>query len=281
MNEKNGLKSIGSIGGSYSWSELYYDLINKKFVADNYHTGSVDDAATFYDGREDITEEEIIQKSFPDFCVISEVLKYSNKDLKNDVQKLYSKKKIYAKEQNKSNYSIVREKLMEQSLVGTEDVDRYVCFYVVDDFVSKYSVITGEFYIYYEAEKLWKQDDDVLFKIISAEKINSFNSYSWAKHNGVIREQASTKNISSENDRQNISALNRKKKSKAIKVGVMLLVISFILILLMMIAALLFEKIGISMSEKYLWPFLFIIELLPITGIGMIIYGFICKKRSK
>lgn len=278
MKDTNGLESIGSIGCSYSWTELYYDVANEKFVADNYHTGSVDDAATFYDGRENIAEEEIIHRSFPDFCIISKVLKYTEKDLKNAVQELYSKKKIRAKEQNSKHYSTTRENLIGQPLVGTEDADRYVDFYVFDDIVCKYSEITGEIYIYCETEKLWKQDDDVLLKIISAEKIKSFNGYSWAKHNGVIRERTFTRKNSFETEIKNISV---KKKSKAIKWGLTLLVLPFVLIFLMVISTLFFEKVGISLSDKYIWPFLFFVELLPFVGIGMIIYGWIRKRKNK
>lgn len=277
MNDTNGLEPIGSIGCSYSWTELYYDVANKKFIADNYHTGSVDDAATFYDGREDMAEEEIIHKSFPDFCIISKVLKHTETDLKNTVQELYSKRKIRAKEQNSKHYSTTRENLIGQPLVGTEDADRYVDFYVFDDIVCKYSGITGEIYIYCETEKLWKQDDDVLLKIISAEKIKSFNGYSWAKHNGVIRERTFTRKNSYGTEIKNASV---KKKSKAIKWGLILLVSPFVLIFLMMVLTLFFDIIGISLSVKYLWPFLFFVESLPIVGIGLIIYGFISKKRS-
>ena len=46
--------------GGYSWEELYYDNKQSEFIVEKHHTGSVDDAADYYDGEYGVSPEEAL-----------------------------------------------------------------------------------------------------------------------------------------------------------------------------------------------------------------------------
>lgn len=50
---------VAEFGGGYGWSKVYYDKQSNTFFEDSFHTGSVDDAATWYDGRRELSKEEL------------------------------------------------------------------------------------------------------------------------------------------------------------------------------------------------------------------------------
>ena len=53
---------IGYLSAGYGWEILYYDRERDLFFVDEYHCGSVDIAATYYDGRKEFSKEEIVQE---------------------------------------------------------------------------------------------------------------------------------------------------------------------------------------------------------------------------
>ncbi len=48
-------------GGSYCWSDYYYDRSTGRFFEESYHCGSIDLCEEFYDGKEEVSKDEIIR----------------------------------------------------------------------------------------------------------------------------------------------------------------------------------------------------------------------------
>ena len=57
--DKDNQELVANFGGGYGWSKIYYDKQSNTFFEDSFHTGSVDDAATWYDGRRELSKEEL------------------------------------------------------------------------------------------------------------------------------------------------------------------------------------------------------------------------------
>ena len=57
-----GFIGVGTLGGGYGWSYLYYDPFYRRFLKDEYGTGAVDDAETRYYGRTSYWPEELLQE---------------------------------------------------------------------------------------------------------------------------------------------------------------------------------------------------------------------------
>ena len=57
----NKMEFVYLSGGSYCWSDYYYDRDKDCFYEDRYHCGSIDLCEEFYDGRSETTKEEIIR----------------------------------------------------------------------------------------------------------------------------------------------------------------------------------------------------------------------------
>lgn len=72
-----------------------------------------------------------------------------------------------------------------------------------------------------------------------------------------------------------------RKTKGTIKKGVVLILYPFVLIPIFLLFATLLEKNGFILEEKVMWLVLAIIELLPVVGIGVVIYGIVCARKLK
>lgn len=83
------LEYLGELtDGGYVWEKIYYDNTTKQFVKDKFHCGSVDDCADFYDGREVVSEKELIKQARSNVSLLSNMTKYAiaeKESIKNQI----------------------------------------------------------------------------------------------------------------------------------------------------------------------------------------------------